>query len=184
MNPRLRWLLLGLTGGGFVWGMTRILSRREEPEPVDGTPIDTSAPPFPSVMVESGKYLTTDAGKAFIDMRAVAAAEGVTLPLSTAWRSRAWQQRLYDAYQAYRRGEGPWAPMAAKPGNSLHEKGIAIDISGVNPAASNYNPARAAWLKAHAHEFGFYNTGAFFSSPEPWHYAFGIRREGGALLLA
>jgi len=181
MNPWVRRLLLAASGGGFVWAVVSLFSRSEELEPMDDTPIDPAAPTFPWIMVEKDKYLAFNAGQRFIAMRASAAEAGVTLPLSTAYRSREWQQRLYDAYQAYLAG-GPWAPMAAKPGKSLHEKGLAIDIAGVNPKASNYNPARAAWLQANAQRYGWYNTGAYFSSPEPWHYAYEIPREGVALI--
>ncbi len=187
MTRAMRWLLLGLTGGGFIWGITRALSprRQEAPPDMDNTPVvDVSAPPFAAAEVQPGMWLADAAAHAFLNMRAAAQAAGISLPLSTAWRSREWQQKLYDAWVAYQAGTGPWAPMAAKPGTSLHEKGIAIDVSGVNPAASNYNLARANWLKTNAARYGFYNTGAYFSSPEPWHYAFGVKREGASSLFA
>jgi LAS superfamily LD-carboxypeptidase LdcB len=100
---------------------------------------------------------------------------------ATAWRSGAWQQHLYNNYLAYKAG-GPWAPQAAKPGTSLHEKGIAVDIQGVDPSNTNYNAKRAAWLVSNAAKFKFYNTGAFFKNKEPWHWAYGVQREGGVVV--
>lgn len=140
-------------------------------------------PPFPAVEVAPGQWLATDAAHAYLFMKGGAWDEArLELPISTAWRSRQYQQRLYDAWILYKSGKGPWAPMAAKPGTSLHEKGIALDLHGFNPAKPNFNPTRAAWMRANADRFNFFNTGAFFSQPEPWHWVFGVRREGVSLI--
>ena len=48
---------------------------------------------------------------------------------SSPTRSLAEQQRLYANYTAYKDGSGPWAPLAAKPGTSLHGTGQAIDVA-------------------------------------------------------
>lgn len=44
-------------------------------------------------------------------------------------RSTGEQQVLYDKYVAYKDGRGPWAPLAAKPGTSEHERGQALDVA-------------------------------------------------------
>lgn len=44
-------------------------------------------------------------------------------------RSHEKQQELYDKYVAYKNGTGPWAALAAKPGTSNHERGLALDIA-------------------------------------------------------
>ena len=44
-------------------------------------------------------------------------------------RSYAKQKELYDKYVAYKNGTGPWAALAAKPGTSNHEKGLALDVA-------------------------------------------------------
>ena len=103
---------------------------------------------------------------------------GIALPISTAYRSKAWQQRLYDAWIAFKNNLGPKAAMAAKPGTSYHEKGLALDLSGLNPTATNYNPTRAAWLATNAKKYNWYNTGLYFKNKEPWHWVFGVQREG------
>ena len=48
---------------------------------------------------------------------------------SSPTRSLAEQQRLYDRYTAYKDGSGPWAPLAAKPGTSMHGTGQAVDVA-------------------------------------------------------
>lgn len=138
---------------------------------------DDELPPFPALEVQKNKYLAATAGQAFMRMEQAARAAGVSLPISTAWRSRSYQQRLYDAWTAFKSGLGPKAPMAAKPGTSYHEVGLAIDISGIDPAKSNFNSVRRAWLDANAAAYSFYNTGAFFTNREPWHWVYGRQRE-------
>jgi D-alanyl-D-alanine carboxypeptidase len=139
-----------------------------------------TVPPFDHVKVGSGLYLRTDAGSAFLRMAAAARNAGISLPISTAWRSPEYQQRLYDAYLRFKAGLGPPAPLAAKPGTSNHEKGIAVDLSGIDPVKSNFDPARRAWLKANAATYRFY-----FSVPsEPWHMAWGVMLEGSAALVS
>jgi LAS superfamily LD-carboxypeptidase LdcB len=175
----LRWVAALGTGGIFALFVREILARPTEEDEGEDAVADPTRPPFPAVEIEPGKWLASEAGLAFRAMRDAAYAEaGVRLPVSTAWRSREWQQQLYDAYMLYKSGGGPWAPMAAKPGGSLHEKGIAVDLHGFNPNKPNYDVKRAAWMESNAERFNFFNTGAFFSSPEPWHWVYGVRREG------
>jgi D-alanyl-D-alanine carboxypeptidase len=173
--PRGAWLW-AIGAGVLAWFMLREPGESDHDD--ESTQPGDDLPPFPALEVEAGKYLATDAAKSFMRMRDAAKAAGISLPISTAWRDPAWQQRLYDAWQAFKSGSGPTAAMAAKPGTSLHEKGIALDLSGINPAASNYNAPRRAWLLANAATYNWYNTGAHFRNPEPWHWAFGVQREG------
>jgi|TARA_Y100000114_G_scaffold126785_1_gene123285 hypothetical protein len=78
--------------------------------------------------------------------------EGVDLKISSAYRSRQQQEALY---QKYLNGTGN---LAAKPGTSNHESGLAIDFSNT--------PGAYAWLKANAGRFGLKNLPS-----EPWHYS-------------
>lgn len=70
----------------------------------------------------------------------------------SSYRTRQEQERLY---QAYKNGTGN---LAAPPGHSMHEKGLAFDIS-------------AAWLNAHPGAEQMLNRlGGFPVSGEPWHW--------------
>lgn len=69
----------------------------------------------------------------------------------SAYRSRNHQKALYEAYKA---GKGS---LAAPPGYSLHERGLAIDIDA----------SSRAWLAKHP-EFGWIRTLAI----EPWHFEY------------
>jgi hypothetical protein len=57
-------------------------------------------------------------------------------------------------------------PPTARPGSSMHERGLAIDFtSGGRLITSRSNPA-FRWLAANAARFGFYNL-----PEEPWHWS-------------
>jgi tape measure domain-containing protein len=56
------------------------------------------------------------------------ALSGIGAHVTSNKRSRAEQQRLYERYQAYKAGTGPWAPVAAAPGTSAHETDRARDV--------------------------------------------------------
>jgi hypothetical protein len=93
--------------------------------------------------------------RAFLAMRAAAAASGVELALESGFRTRAEQA---DLYRAYRRGRGN---KAARPGRSNHQSGRALDISVADPTTR-------AWMTANAASFGFART----VRSEPWHWEY------------
>jgi hypothetical protein len=110
--------------------------------PLAGTPtVDTSK--LTRVGVKEGgvpAYLAPSAANAFSQMKAAAAADGVDLRLSSAWRDSKLQAQLYQDYLA---GKGP---VAAPPGTSMHEKGLAIDVAGGKAKDWMYkNSARFGW---------------------------------------
>lgn len=85
------------------------------------------------------------------------AATGVRTQVNSVMRSTADQRRFWDAYVAYLSG-GPWAPLAARPGTSNHERGLAVDAQ---PAGRG---ADATWQR-HFREVGLH----FPVRGEPWH---------------
>ncbi len=103
------------------------------------------------VSVAGGKLDSSIAGN-FNAMVAAAKKDGVDLKISSSFRSRAEQEKLYAAYK---NGTGN---LAAKPGTSNHESGLAIDFSNT--------PGAYAWLKKNAGNFGLKNLPG-----EPWHYS-------------
>jgi LAS superfamily LD-carboxypeptidase LdcB len=56
-------------------------------------------------------------------------------------------------------------PPTARPGLSMHERGLAVDLtqggSTLRRSSSGYR-----WLKANAHKYGFFNLPS-----EPWHWS-------------
>jgi hypothetical protein len=69
-------------------------------------------------------------------------------------------------YDIYERPSGQCSPPTAKPGRSLHELGLALDLAnGDNPIVSRRDPAYR-WLAANAPSYGLHNLPA-----EPWHWS-------------
>lgn len=103
------------------------------------------------VSVAGGRLDSSIAGNV-TSMVAAAKRDGVDLRINSSFRSRAQQERLYAAYK---NGTGN---LAAKPGTSNHESGLAIDFANT--------PGAYAWLKKNAGRFGLKNLPS-----EPWHYS-------------
>lgn len=93
--------------------------------------------------------------RAFFAMRDAAALAGISLTIESGFRTHAEQKVLY---RAWRRGRGN---RAARPGESNHQSGRALDISVKKPETY-------AWLSANAIRFGFKRTVA----SEPWHWEY------------
>lgn len=98
------------------------------------------------------------AAKALEIMFAAAKKDGVQLAGVSAYRSYKSQTTLFNTY-VREDGEKKALTYSARPGTSEHETGLAVDVSGINgqyaatPAFAT--TAEAAWLAAHAAEYGF-----------------------------
>ena len=68
-------------------------------------------------------------------------------------------------YAIYQMPASSCSPPTARPGQSMHEKGLAIDFSAGGGTLSR-GSAGFAWLKANAASYGFYNLPS-----EPWHWS-------------
>ncbi|WNG41343.1 peptidase [Archangium violaceum] len=119
---------------------------------VNGVPRQITLSPIPN-----GKEMRSDAAAAFNRMHAAARAAGINLTVNSGFRSMEQQRALY---QAYLNGTGN---LAAKPGYSNHQGGIAVDINVGGTGTSTYR-----WLAANASRFGFVRT----VPSEPWHWEF------------
>jgi hypothetical protein len=91
--------------------------------------------------------------QAFYKMAAAAARDGVTLQVTSGFRTDQQQRELFTLYL---RGRGP---LAARPGSSNHQSGHALDLETRSPQVRR-------WLQRHAFRFGFRRT----VSSERWHY--------------
>lgn len=120
---------------------------------------------------------------ALLSMVAEAAAAGVTLDISSTYRSYAYQAALFERHAA-RLGVAQAERESARAGTSQHQLGTAIDFGSITPAFAATPAGR--WLAEHAHRWGFslsypdgYEaiTGYIYES---WHYRY-ITRAGTAL---
>ena len=98
-----------------------------------------------------GKPMRPDVARAFDRMERAARADGVTLLITSAYRS--------DAEQAVLWRRNPDPRWVARPGESLHRYATELDLGP---------PAAYAWLAAHAGEFHFLRR----YPHEPWHFGY------------
>ncbi len=125
-------------------------------------------------------YLRSEAAYALADMTQAAAAEGIYLQFSSAYRSESYQKQLYDGYVA-QYGVERADRISSRPGYSDHQTGLAADFiegGGVDFTSDFENTASGIWLRDHAHEYGFimrypkdkaHITGYSY---EPWHFRY------------
>lgn len=119
-----------------------------------------------------------EAAAAFEELVNDAAADGMTIKVTTAYRPYSYQADLYYYYLAVK-GEEWTQQYSAPPGTSEHQTGLAADVSceSINYEldVSFGETAEGKWLAQHAHEYGYilrYQedmediTGYSY---EPWH---------------
>jgi LAS superfamily LD-carboxypeptidase LdcB len=124
-----------------------------------GTPIQIEAYSVPGKDLRGLEiYLRHDVAIAWIEMVEAAAKEGVHLAPNFGFRDHQLQKQLRKQNRR----------LAAKPGYSPHEAGIAIDIAGTVKRVRGRRTKTDAynWLKLNASRFGFYQT----IKKEPWHW--------------
>ena len=108
--------------------------------------------PYPiKVITVGGKPVMKSTGHAFLKMQAAAKAAGVRIGLSSGFRTMGEQEYLYGCYLSGRCNNGN---LAARPGYSNHQNGLALDVT------------TSTWLAQNAGRFGFAAT----VRGEPWHY--------------
>jgi peptidoglycan hydrolase CwlO-like protein len=101
-----------------------------------------------------------------------AARDGVSLCARSGWRSPEKQIELRRAhcgsstYAIYYMPASQCSPPTARPGSSMHERGLAIDFSCNGGGAIRRGNECWNWLAAHADEYGLYNLPS-----EPWHWS-------------
>lgn len=127
-----------------------------------------------------GQQLRAEAARAAHTMMDAAKAEGVTLTVSSAYRSYAVQQQTYQHWVSVN-GQRLADQLSARPGYSEHQTGLAIDFSSPEGCRLEecYEDTRAGrWLAKNAPNYGFILrfpkgqqtiTGYLF---EPWHYRY------------
>ena len=106
----------------------------------------------------------------FIEMFDAAKKENITLIINDSYRSYEEQKETHRYY-----GDS----IAARPGASEHNTGLAIDVVTYGADGDNFDQTEAfRWLTKHAHEYGFilrypkdkeYLTGYDYES---WHYRY------------
>lgn len=111
--------------------------------------------------IGGGKVLRADAAAEFDRMQRAALSQGVPLRVNSAFRTMQEQESLWERYMA---GEGN---IAAKPGFSNHQNGLAVDIEVQRSTRS----VTYKWLAENAATYGFDNAEGSRIG-EPWHWVY------------
>lgn len=133
---------------------------------------------FVSDRSETTRYMRAEAAEAFHLLVEMAAANGLELKMTTAYRSYDFQKILFNGY-VEREGEAAANTFSARPGESEHQTGLSVDVSSPSvdfQLSNDYGKTEEGkWLANHAHRFGFIIrfpkgkeeiTGYQY---EPWH---------------
>lgn len=109
---------------------------------------------------------------AFNEMAADVADEGLSIYISSDYRSYYDQERIYNNY-VERDGQEAADTYSSRPGHSDHQTGLAFDLNSIDDSFG-YTP-ESDWVAANAHKYGFIIrfpegkediTGYQY---EPWH---------------
>ena len=102
---------------------------------------------------------------------AAAEEDGITFG-GGGWRDASAQIRLRRAhcgsseFAIWEATPSSCAPPTARPGASLHERGLAIDFNDNGRSITSRSSRGYQWLKANAHKYGLFNLPS-----EPWHWS-------------
>lgn len=125
--------------------------------------------------------LRSDIVPPLVSLFAAAKTAGFDLMVASGYRSYALQQTYFTSYSA-QYGEETANKFSARPGQSEHQTGIALDISLTSRECyldTCFGKTTAGqWLAAHAHEYGFIlrypedKTMITKYQYEPWHFRY------------
>jgi zinc D-Ala-D-Ala carboxypeptidase len=159
----------------------RVIVNKKRPlQPADYTPKDLVVPAVPLRLEATSEemMLRTEAARALETMIKDAKGQGVSLMLASAYRSYAFQKKLYS-YYVDQQGQTEADTQSARPGHSEHQTGLAADLEPTSQEceiqACFAKTTEGTWLAAHAYEYGFvirYTDGQEATTGyvyEPWH---------------
>ncbi len=116
--------------------------------------------------------VNSEAEAAFEKMAADAYGEGLTIYISSGYRSYDYQSGLYQRY-VDRSGRAEADRYSARPGHSEHQTGLAFDLNTITDEFKDTDEGK--WVAANCHKYGFiirYPEGKEDVTGykyEPWH---------------
>lgn len=174
-------IIIGPNGMKFVTNVldNLVLVNKEFNLPADYIPPDLVVPDIPFLMNDERRYMREEAARALEELVAAAKEDQVELVGISGYRSYITQERIF-ANNVKRRGSEEIAnKSSARPGQSEHQTGLAMDVSSasVDYALSQMfsDTKEGQWLVKNAPEYGFiirfpkgkeHITGYIY---EPWH---------------
>ena len=157
--------------------LTWLVDRRHpldpEYEPADLVELDAHGTTL--ALSREGHRLRAHVVPDLLQMTEAARAEGVTLLVSSAYRSYLYQEELY-AYWVEELGREEADRVSARPGTSQHQLGTTIDFGCICDAFAH--TAAGGWMAANAWRFGFslsypegYEAETGYAH-ESWHFRY------------
>lgn len=161
-------------------GNVLVLVNKKNSLPANYVPQNLVVPnvPFPFTEFNPKKLMTQNAASALEELFTRAKQNNMNLYATSGYRSYARQNQIYTANVA-KYGEQQANQFSAKPGESEHQTGLAMDVTSptVNFKLTQYfgQTKEGKWLANNAYQFGFiirypkgkeYITGYQY---EPWH---------------
>ncbi|MBS4534896.1 M15 family metallopeptidase [Clostridium sp. D2Q-14] len=160
-----------------------VLANKERNLPPDYEPEDLINPDIPFVQGQDSpvRFMREEAGLALAKMFSEAEKEDIIYYGRSGYRSYQIQQTLFNNYvEAH--GEEAANKFSARPGQSEHQTGLAMDITSEsvnNQLTEKFGETEdGLWLKKNAHKFGFilrYPKGKENITGyqyEPWHFRY------------
>jgi len=114
-------------------------------------PVDLNTYPELSIG-RKGLTLDREAAEALTRLSRAAAAEGVTLLISSAYRSYEYQKDLFNRY-AQRDGEEAASRYSARAGTSQHQLGTTVDFGSISDSFAESEAG--IWMRENAGDFGW-----------------------------
>lgn len=119
-----------------------------------------------------------EAYDAFIKMADAAANDGITLILTSGFRTYDHQEEVYEEMRNAN-GKNYADSFAARAGASEHETGLSLDVFTYGATTETFESTDTyKWLEEHAQDYGFirrYPAGKKYLTgyePESWHYRY------------
>lgn len=107
---------------------------------------------FPYAVSKKGMTLRKPAREALVRMAEAARKDGITLVVSSAYRSYEYQKTVFER-NVKEMGKTEAERVSALPGMSQHQLGTAIDFGLIDDTFAE--TAASKWLMVHASKFGF-----------------------------
>lgn len=180
-------MLLSLVPSGEKY---LVLVNKENPFPVESEEavIGELAPIFHTRRDgREMQYMQKDAAMALDALLAAADEAGYNITVTSAYRSREYQAKIFGIRREAYASKGYGADDAvrlteryiAPPGHSEHHTGLAVDMHSMASAETSFaDTDEYKWLVAHAAEYGFIlrypkgKEGVTGYAFEPWHFRY------------
>ena len=99
-----------------------------------------------------GDYIEDYVMNAYLEMKNDALKEGISLKITSGYRSYSVQEELYDSYKQ-RDGKEAADTYSARAGYSEHQSGLCFDLNGTN--RNFINTKEGKWLNDNCYKYGF-----------------------------